>query len=303
MSWNIGDHDEFARRAWELALHRAPDDGAGERLRRGTVSRARLLRELVESREFERVELLDDGLARALAPDRGRPRELRAPAWSDERAVEIPWVLARYEGQRRVLDVGYAFAEPAYLAGLVALGAEELVGVDLAGAEVEGLRSVVADVRDLPFDAGSFDLVTCISTLEHIGRDNDVYAVDAPRDDEGDIAALREIHRVLASDGRALVTVPTGEHDDLGWQVQRPAEDWIERFEAAGFLVYEDELYVRGDDGWRSATPAETRGVRYRGSDAGAVLLAELRPRRVVERLRLAVRDVKHRDEPRRSTL
>ena len=72
-----------------------------------------------------------------------------------------------------MLDVGYAFAEPAYLAGLSSLGAAELVGVDLAQADVPGLRSVLADVRDLPFDERSFDLAICISTLEHVGRDND----------------------------------------------------------------------------------------------------------------------------------
>src|SRR5207247_6350853 len=115
-----------------------------------------------------------------------RPRELRAPAGLDERSIEIPWCLARYDGERRVLDVGYAFAEPAYLAGLVALGATELVGADLAHADVPGLRPVVADVRELPFPDASFDLAFCISTLEHVGRDNEVYDVDAAREDGGD---------------------------------------------------------------------------------------------------------------------
>src|SRR6185437_14138227 len=113
--------------------------------------------------------------------------------------------------ERRVLDVGYAFAEPAYLAGLVALGAPELSGADLAAADVPGLTPIVADVRSLPVPDGAFDLVFCISTLEHVGRDNDVYAVDAPREHEGDEAALRELRRALADDGRLLVSVPTGE--------------------------------------------------------------------------------------------
>src|SRR5207244_691630 len=135
--------------------------------------------------EFGRVHALDGGLAFAAAErskPRGvkgpaRPRELHAPAGLDERSIEIPWCLARYDGERRVLDVGYAFAEPAYLAGLVALGAEELVGVDLAEAEVPGLQPVVADVRRLPFEDGAFELGLCISTLEHVGLDNTVYGV------------------------------------------------------------------------------------------------------------------------------
>jgi SAM-dependent methyltransferase len=309
-----GTDEEFVARIWALVLRRPPEpegrERALEQLRDGTLSRARLLRDLVESDEFGRVALLDDGLARAAAErarpgEPGRPRELNAPAGSDERALEIPWSLARYRGEPRVLDLGYAFAEPAYLAGLAGLGATELVGVDLAQADVPGLRSVVADIRELPFPDASFDLAFCISTLEHVGRDNEVYGVDAERADGGDEVALRALHRVLTKDGRLLVSVPTGEPEDQGWQIIRAPDDWVELFEHCGFLVYEDELYVHAHDGWRSASLDEARTARYGsgGPGAGAVLLAELHPDRLGEKLRLAVRDVRHRDEIRRSTV
>jgi O-antigen chain-terminating methyltransferase len=309
-----GDDEEFLERTWRLVVRRSVEPEAREqalgKLRDGTLSRAGLLRQLVGSAEFERVALLDDALAFAAAARaaprevRGpaRPRALEAPAWSDERAIEIPWCLARYDGERRVLDVGYAFAEPAYLARLAALGVPELVGADLATTEVPGLRPVVADVRELPFDDGELDLVLCISTLEHVGRDNAVYDVEAQHDDQGDEAALRELHRVLARDGRLLVSVPTGRPEDQGWQVQRPPEEWVARFERTGFLVFEDELYVWSEEGWRSGTPDEARAARYRESSAGAVLLAELRPGTVAGKLRLALRDARHGEVPRRST-
>src|SRR5258705_95587 len=136
-----GSDEEFVDRAWRLVVRREPEaDGrarALEKLGDGTLSRAGLFRELVGSPEFDRVALLDGGLAFAagerakLRDHRGpsRPRELRAPASSDERALEIPWCLTRYDGERRVLDIGYAFAEAPYVAGLLVLGAEELVGV------------------------------------------------------------------------------------------------------------------------------------------------------------------------------
>jgi SAM-dependent methyltransferase len=304
-----GPDEEFVDRVWRLAVRRAPEAEARERaltkLGDGTLSRAGLLRELTGSAEFARVELLDAGLARAAAEraKRGRPRELRADAASDERAIEIPWCLARYAGERRVLDAGYAFAEPAYLAGLTALGAGELTGVDLSASEVPGLRSVVADVRQLPFPDGSFDLAFCISTLEHVGRDNEIYEVDARRETSGDEAALRELRRVLGHDGRLLVSVPTGLEDDQGWQLVRPPADWIALFERAGFIVYEDELYARDGTGWHAATLPEASAARYEGPGAGAVLLAELHPRTLGSKLRLAVRDVRYRDDVRRSTV
>jgi SAM-dependent methyltransferase len=163
---------------------------------------------------------------------------------------------------------------------------------------------VVADVRDLPFEEASFDLAVCLSTLEHVGLDNSVYGAGEERDESGQETALRELHRVLGRDGRLLVSVPTGERDDQGWQLQRPPLDWIALFEGSGFVVFEDELYVHDIDGWRTGTLAEAEAARYgsSGPGAGAVLLAELRPGRVGERIRLAVRDAHHPDEPRRST-
>jgi SAM-dependent methyltransferase len=67
------------------------------------------------------------------------------------------------------------------------------------------------DVRDMPFDDASFDLVLATDVLEHV--------------DEDDIA-IREIARVLKPRGRALVTVPTfkllwGIQDDLAHHYRR----------------------------------------------------------------------------------
>ena len=59
------------------------------------------------------------------------------------------------------------------------------------------LRSAVGDVRDLPFCDGSFDAIYSMGTIEHFD------------DTEG---AVREIARVLAPGGRAIVGVPN-RHD------------------------------------------------------------------------------------------
>jgi len=265
------------------------------------MSRAALLQELATSDEYERVRVLDDAVAWAAAQRRAaaRPRNLEAPAGTDERPIEIPWCLARYAGESRLLDVGYAYAEPAYLAGLVGLGAPELTGVDLAVAEVPGLRSVQADLRDLPFEDAAFDVAIAISTLEHVGRDNSQYGLGAEEGDSLD-AALRELRRVAE---RLLVTVPTGDGELLAEQAVFTPAEWVERFERAGFLVWEDELYELGVDGWRSVTELSP-GLMYgdRGPGASAVLCAELRPSRISAKLRLAVRDRRYPDDPRRAT-
>ncbi len=67
------------------------------------------------------------------------------------------------------------------------------------------------DVRQMPFDNGTFDLVLATDVLEHV--------------DEDDVA-VKEITRVLKPGGRALVTVPTfkllwGIQDDLAHHYRR----------------------------------------------------------------------------------
>jgi hypothetical protein len=287
---------------WRFVLRRPiePDELEATRARLDAgMSRASLLQELATSPEFEHLRRLDDAVAWAAAQRRAgeRPRNLEAPPGVDERPIEIPWCLARVRAGERVLDVGYAFAEPAYLAGLSELG--DVTGVDLVVADVPGITPVQADLRDLPFSDGSFDVAIAISTLEHVGRDNSQYGLGAEDADTLE-AALRELHRVAR---RVLVTVPTGEPELRPEQAVYAPREWVERFERAGLLVFEDELYALTEDGWRSV-PELPPGLRYgeRGPGASAVLCAELRPATVGERLRLAVRDRRHRDDVRRVT-
>ena len=282
-----GSDEEFVERAFAWVLRRPPEPEARERalakLAEGTLSRATLLHELTTSDEAVRVRLLDDAVAFAAgARARGeRPRWLQAPPGTDERVVELPWVLSRLSG-RSALEVGYAFAEAPYLAALVRAGFERLVGVDLAAAEVP-FEAVQADVRELPFGDGEFDLVLCVSTLEHVGADNTQYGVDAPEGAETRLRALRELRRVLAPAGRLLLTVPCGEPGDHGWFRQEDVRGWNRLVARAGFFVEEQEVYELGGDGWRATRDFDPRGVRYgeRGPAASAVLCAELSPRRL----------------------
>ena len=280
--------EEFVDSSFALVLRRPPDDEARERslskLAEGTLSRATLLHELVTAPEFERIRLLDDAIAFAAgARERGeRPRHLQGPPGSDERVVEIPWVLARLT-TGRVLEVGYAFAEPAYLAALCGLVPSGLVGVDLAETEVPGMETVVADVRELPFDDESFDQVLLVSTLEHVGADNAVYGLASEADGAARTAALRELRRVLRPGGSLLVTVPLGEPEDYGWFRQEDVAGWDGLFTGAGLFIEEQEAYELGAEGWRAAPAFDPTGVRYgeRGPAASAVLCADLSPHRL----------------------
>lgn len=280
-----GPDSDFVDAIYRLVLRREPDLDARDRsvakLAEGTLSRATLIHELVSSDEHGRVRELDDAVALGLgARSRGeRLSWLQAPH-ADERVIEVPWVLSRL-GAGRVLEVGYAFAERAYLAGLLRAGVD-LVGVDVVDAEVEGMETVEADVRALPFDDRSFDQVLLVSTLEHVGADNSLYGGPEERDHNGRSAALRELRRVLRPSGTLLVTVPLGEPGDHGWFRQDDLAGWTSLYWSAGWFVEDLEAYEIDAEGWRVAASFDPTGVRYgeRGPAASAVLCAELSPGR-----------------------
>jgi SAM-dependent methyltransferase len=285
-----GSDEEFVDSAFALVLRRPPDIEARERalekLAQGTLSRATLVHELASSIEFVRVRELDDAVELGLgARARGeRLRWLQATGGTDERVVELPWVLSRLQAGGRVLEVGYAFAEPAYLGALLRSGVE-LVGVDRAAVDVRGMETVVADARDLPFADDTFDQVLLVSTLEHIGADNSFYGLEPEPEDgvEPRLSALRSLRRVLRGDGSLLATVPLGEPEDYGWFRQEDVGGWTGLFARAGFFVAEQETYELTSEGWRANPEFEPGGVRYgdRGPAASAVLCVDLRPGRL----------------------
>jgi SAM-dependent methyltransferase len=285
-----GTSEEFVDHAFELVLRRPADTEARERalekLAAGTLSRATLVHELASSIEFVNVRERDDAVALGLGARRQgeRLRWLQAPGGTDERVVELPWVLSRLVPAGRVLEVGYAFAEPAYLGALLRAGVQ-LTGVDRATRDVEGMDTVEADVRDLPFPEHAFDQVLLVSTLEHVGSDNSVYGLDAEVEDGADarLAALRSLRRVLDRDGSLLATVPLGEPGDYGWFRQEDVRGWTRLFARSGFFVEEQEAYELTPEGWRASPDFRAAGVRYgdRGPAASAVLCVNLRPGRL----------------------
>ena len=204
---------------------------AREAPRRDALTAPDCSRSSSRARKFGRVDVLDAALAFAAA-ERAKPREASGPARprllgardgrrAADRDPVVPRTLPRgAAGARRRLRVrGAGVRRRARCAR-----SGELAGVDLAEAEVPGLRAVVADVRKLPFEDGAFDLALCISTLEHVGRDNEVYDVDAPRDDHGDETALRELRRVLRRTAACSSASRPASRDDQGWQLSATPE-------------------------------------------------------------------------------
>jgi SAM-dependent methyltransferase len=113
--------------------------------------------------------------------------------WLTERAVEVPIVRRIVERHRlgRVIEVGNVLSHYGPQDHLVADKYEHAPGV---------LNRDVLELDDL----GPFDLVVAISTLEHVGWDEE------PQEPGKALEALRGLEALLAPGGRLVITVPVG---------------------------------------------------------------------------------------------
>jgi hypothetical protein len=112
------------------------------------------------------------------------------------------------------------------------------------------------DAGAAPVRDGAIDLVLCLSTLEHVGRDNGRYGIARRAADPraAMLAAARELARLVAPGGRLLVTVPFGRAADHGWLACISREDLSEIEAACGLAVEEEAIFVYDEaSGWRPA--------------------------------------------------
>ena len=262
--------------AFDLIADRAPASEV-HRLNRAFE----LIEHMAPASEIERL-----NYAFELLGQRPPATETYVASLESERIVEVPWALGKYRGERRVAEVGYAFAEEHYLRLLLALDIPFLVGIDAAAPpdplRVEAFHRVQADMLHDCIQSSSFDLVLCISTLEHIGRDNTAYGLDKSVSSSGaapDIVAVRAMAGWVAPRGRLLLTVPFGRFEDHGWFINYDRKHLDDVLEASNLTVIEASFFGWMPGGWRQVEPEvlTNRGYRSHGaSHAGGVALIEL---------------------------
>ena len=229
----------------------------------------------------------------------GRPEPITGAStasWS-ERCVEVPWVAGHLTNAKRLLDVGFSMAPPEWMGVLLAVQDRQtdLTGIDIVDPQrvrtrypAEYVDQVLAtpvrveSILDAEPTDGTFDTITCVSTLEHIGFDvatppdtTDTAYVRAQRaedavatrDPQTDQAFLDAAARLLSAGGSLLLSGPAGKgeailhQDSLGlftYQFEYGPQDWAavtsdERFELTG------QSFFRHDQthGWQEVSSFE----------------------------------------------
>ena len=139
----------------------------------------------------------------------------------DERIVEIPWVIKKLNlyHRKKILDAGCTL-NYSYLIDEILKNDNKLTYVNLYPEKFADKRSMVSylhsDITKLNIADEAFDVVTCISVLEHIGFNNEIYDTSGIKNKELIINenlyldGIREIRRVLKKDGTLYLSIPYG---------------------------------------------------------------------------------------------
>lgn len=221
-----------------------------------------------------------------------------------ERVIETPWVAQYVRGCNSLLDIGFTFASYEYLGLLLEL--KNSYGVTVRGADIikpekvvnrypsEWLESIldipvtIGDIRYMVLPENEYDVVTCISTLEHIGFDMPATTVEGSsferhrckadvkteRDSRVNQLVLDAVHTTLKPGGSLLVSVPMGQggpvlvQDSLGFycaQWEYEANSWNELISHEGYDVADRRFFGITREGWQEvAYPGE---LKDRSSD------------------------------------
>ena len=192
--------------------------------------------------------------------------------WIDERIVEYPWLFSRLpERPGNLLDAG-SVLNHAFILCHPKLQARDVTIMTLAPeahcAWQKRISYVYGDIRSMIFRDEAFDDVVCLSTLEHVGLDNQCFhsspVAQTPAEPESHLLAVRELRRVLKRGGRCFISVPFGRHDRQSWQQifnGEMIEKLVRTFEPKSC----NETYFRYSEarGWMLSEKGAAADARY----------------------------------------
>lgn len=193
----------------------------------------------------------------------------------DERVVEYPWVLSRLsEEKSKLLDAGSVLNFRQIIDNSI-LSSKTITIFTLAPEKnafwEKGISYCYGDLRQLPFRDNWFDEIISISTLEHIGMDNRMYAGESAPAKVGLDAkkAIRELIRVLKLGGKLLASVEFGKHQLIEWngtifaeQFDSPMlKDLLKVFSSC--VSVSTSFYRYTENGWNISNEQDCQGVEY----------------------------------------
>lgn len=189
----------------------------------------------------------------------------------DERVIELPWFLSQLSkvaGGRpfQLLDAGSACNHIFYLPFLKKLA--EITILTLAPEAVcenkLGISYSYGDLRNMPFKDNLFDVVVSISTLEHIGMNNEQYKPGVNENLPMSLfSVLTEVVRVLSPGGMFFFSVPFGKYCNYKTFQQFDSILLAQCRNVFMPVAIEENFYLYSNNGWQLAEEKDCANIGY----------------------------------------
>lgn len=188
----------------------------------------------------------------------------------DERVVEYPWLFSRLQVEKNhLLDAGSALNFE-YLLKNKWLNHRSLVIYTLSPERVvrdNNISYIYGDLRNTILKSECFDEIVCISTIEHIGMNNQFLYSDNSIFNEFEtdsyIDAILELKRLLKSSGKFFITVPYGSYQNLGWLQQFDHEMVSKLIDAFNGSKTTETYFKYQNDQWQLTNAEACSDCRY----------------------------------------
>ena len=198
------------------------------------------------------------------------------------KVAQITFIFPRISFEGRLIEYAFAHSNIDTLSKKIILdvgSAETKFPIELAnkGHDVyslditqkaynEKVKYVIGTLENLPFKNNFFDVITAISTIEHVGLGR----YGDPISPEGDIHALREIERVLKPGGKLIFTIPSG-IDTICYSEQKVPLHRVYSSQKLNkmlshFLFFEISYIIKKNGIWRPGTESDAARIAKQAS-------------------------------------
>ena len=174
-----------------------------------------------------------------------------------DRDIEWTWVSANMpSGPGRALDFGTGCSNLAFEA---ALRGFRVTSIDLTSTgrffTHPNVRYLQADLLTMRLAKESFDLVVNCSTVEHVGLSGRYGVTD--RRPDGDLEAMRILHRAMKRGGKMLLTIPVGKDQVFDPLCRIYGKERLPKL-TAGFSIVKEEYWRKKESNlWSPCSRAE----------------------------------------------
>ncbi|MBU1122395.1 MAG: class I SAM-dependent methyltransferase [Candidatus Omnitrophica bacterium] len=181
------------------------------------------------------------------------------PLKPSDRFLEYPFVFKYLPNNKNIklLDIGCAGS---FFPLVVAALGYNVTACDIRPYEIlnsikfDNFEFRQQDICKNPLGEETFDIITCISVLEHIGLGGRYGVV---KDEFGDLKMVEQIKKVVKSNGKVLITVPYGVSEIYAPYHRVYDLERVRKLED-GFRVIQEKFYCQNEDrDWRECSAQE----------------------------------------------